>query len=385
MKNKPNFKKVLCLSVFSLVFSTITLAQTPGTWLGKTGTLAPCPTPKSTYSTTNAIGIGTSDPDGWQEIDYCNDQQNGLIVTKYNCSGIPNYLPAFPPTYDGIIQPVLPGETTGPVIFNPPLSFNLTQYNTFNAKPMIWARIENSALFQPQRSGNHTSRFIVTPYGQSGLNIENPRATLDIKCLGGRNMPAVIIGRQVVGTTNKTQHLHFVPLLSDNGYNQISVKDDQGMFFTDGMGTDGANVNGAFVIAPWANNRNPLVGGIRIDNMGNVQIHGETKTTKLNVNTTWWSDFVFNNNYKLRTLAEVETFITANKHLPDVPSETEILKNGIDVGNMQAIHMQKIEELTLYTIAQEKQLAAQQEAINKQQQEMEQLKLQVELLLQTKK
>ncbi|MDR2084568.1 MAG: hypothetical protein LBP67_06200 [Bacteroidales bacterium] len=69
-----------------------------------------------------------------------------------------------------------------------------------------------------------------------------------------------------------------------------------------------------------------------------------------------WSDYVFEDNYKLKTLKEVEAFISENKHLPDVPSAKEVKENGIDIGEMQKILLQKIEELTLYTIEQQKQI-----------------------------
>ena len=63
-----------------------------------------------------------------------------------------------------------------------------------------------------------------------------------------------------------------------------------------------------------------------------------------------WADFVFENNYKLRKLEEVEAFIKENHHLPDVPSEKEVKENGVSLGEMDAILLQKIEELTLYMI-----------------------------------
>ena len=66
-------------------------------------------------------------------------------------------------------------------------------------------------------------------------------------------------------------------------------------------------------------------------------------------------NFVFAENYKLKPLKEVEKFITKNKHLPDVPSESEVIENGISLGDMDAILLQKIEELTLYMIDLEKQ------------------------------
>ncbi|MBI9055996.1 MAG: hypothetical protein JEY96_19400 [Bacteroidales bacterium] len=63
-----------------------------------------------------------------------------------------------------------------------------------------------------------------------------------------------------------------------------------------------------------------------------------------------WADFVFNKDYKLKDLEEVENFIEENNHLPDVPSEKEVLENGIQLGEMDATLLQKIEELTLYMI-----------------------------------
>jgi hypothetical protein len=83
----------------------------------------------------------------------------------------------------------------------------------------------------------------------------------------------------------------------------------------------------------------------------------------MNVDAKWWADFVFDADYELKSLAEVEAYIAANKHLPDVPSEEEVLANGLDLGEMQAIQQQKIEELTLYIIDQEKRIAAQQKKL----------------------
>ncbi|PXY01808.1 hypothetical protein DF185_03940, partial [Marinifilum breve] len=57
-------------------------------------------------------------------------------------------------------------------------------------------------------------------------------------------------------------------------------------------------------------------------------------------------------------LKEVESFIEENKHLPDIPSEKEVLENGIAVGEMNAKLLQKIEELTLYVIEQNKKIEA---------------------------
>jgi hypothetical protein len=80
------------------------------------------------------------------------------------------------------------------------------------------------------------------------------------------------------------------------------------------------------------------------------QVAGAIKCQELEVAVTPWPDHVFQSGYTLRSLDEVETFILNNKHLPDVPSEQEVAQNGVNVGQMNATLLQKIEELTLYMI-----------------------------------
>ena len=63
-----------------------------------------------------------------------------------------------------------------------------------------------------------------------------------------------------------------------------------------------------------------------------------------------WSDYVFYDNYRLPKLSDVESYIRQNHHLPDVPSEAEVMDKGINLGEMDAILLKKIEELTLYVI-----------------------------------
>lgn len=70
--------------------------------------------------------------------------------------------------------------------------------------------------------------------------------------------------------------------------------------------------------------------------------------------TPFWADFVFEPSFKLRPLSELAQYIKLNKHLPDIPSTAEVTKNGIDLAETQALLLQKIEELTLYVIEQNK-------------------------------
>ncbi|MDP4209196.1 MAG: hypothetical protein Q8928_10320 [Bacteroidota bacterium] len=95
------------------------------------------------------------------------------------------------------------------------------------------------------------------------------------------------------------------------------------------------------------------------------------------------ADFVFEKNYKLMPLTELEQFVKEQKHLPEVASAKEMEKNGTDLGNLNTKLLQKIEELTLYTIDQQKQideLKKQNAKIEQQQQELQALKKEIEKL-----
>ncbi len=77
------------------------------------------------------------------------------------------------------------------------------------------------------------------------------------------------------------------------------------------------------------------------------------------------ADFVFEKDYNLPSLDHVEKFVKANKHLPEIPSVKEMQENGIQVSEMQILHLQKIEELTLYIIEQNKKIKALESRLSK--------------------
>lgn len=84
------------------------------------------------------------------------------------------------------------------------------------------------------------------------------------------------------------------------------------------------------------------------------------------IDPTKWADFVFDKNYSLLPLNEVEAFYLVNKHLPCVPSEKEVKENGINTADMDAVLLQKIEELTLYIVQQQKEIEQLKKEIKKQ-------------------
>jgi hypothetical protein len=75
-----------------------------------------------------------------------------------------------------------------------------------------------------------------------------------------------------------------------------------------------------------------------------------SKEVKVTVTVDGWSDFVFGSEFKLKEIEEIESFVKKNHRLPDIPSESEVIENGINLGEMDSKLLQKIEELTLYMI-----------------------------------
>lgn len=93
-------------------------------------------------------------------------------------------------------------------------------------------------------------------------------------------------------------------------------------------------------------------------------VKGKIISEEITVKVYPWSDFVFEDGYNLPTLEDVENHINEKGHLKDIPTAKEVSENGVNVGEMEAKLLQKIEELTLYTIHQEKEIKNQKE-INK--------------------
>lgn len=105
-----------------------------------------------------------------------------------------------------------------------------------------------------------------------------------------------------------------------------------------------------------------------------LAVEGSIGAREIKVQANGWSDFVFKKEYNLPTLKEVENHIIKKGHLKDIPSAKEVEENGIYLGEMDSRLLQKIEELTLYTISQEKQLKTQNSKIQKLEKENKSLK-----------
>lgn len=110
--------------------------------------------------------------------------------------------------------------------------------------------------------------------------------------------------------------------------------------------------------------------GINTDNSftGNydyaLAVNGGVLTSKVYVkDVDEWHDNVFNDDYTLMSLGDLNAYVRTNKHLPDLPSGTFVIERGYDVAEMEGLLLKKIEELTLYAIELHNQLLKQQEMI----------------------
>ena len=86
------------------------------------------------------------------------------------------------------------------------------------------------------------------------------------------------------------------------------------------------------------------VPGVKLDVIGTIRAH------EVKVCLDQGCDYVFAPDYDLMSLPELEQFITANRHLPEVAPAAEMEQNGISLSEMNALLLKKVEELTLHVI-----------------------------------
>ncbi|HAY3552584.1 hypothetical protein KRE47_15860 [Elizabethkingia meningoseptica] len=94
-----------------------------------------------------------------------------------------------------------------------------------------------------------------------------------------------------------------------------------------------------------------------------LDVNGTVHAKEVKVDMTGWADFVFHKDYELPTLDEVEKHIQEKGHLPNIPNTKEVTENGLSLGESQKLLLQKIEELTLYSIEQNKRIQKLEEKI----------------------
>lgn len=173
-------------------------------------------------------------------------------------------------------------------------------------------------------------------------NTTTPQAKLHVLADSNENADLLLQG---TGASSNAE------IMFQNANNKISVSSSGKMT----MNASSFSLTGGNVGIGCGSNRNYILavsGGIISDKVSIKNIED-------------WPDYVFEDSYEVMSIDELEQYIESNSHLPSVPSRAEVLENGIDVAEMNAILLEKIEELTLYVIELQKQMDKQQNEINK--------------------
>ena len=213
-------------------------------------------------------------------------------------------------------------------------------------------RLETGGTGTANSTVNTMGKMIVlNSSGYVGIGTSSPLTTMQIGSIwtfyNGSNK---IIGRNTYfdGTNNRRIQEGIVSRICFNENGDIA-------FQTAGSGSANSILSGLAWQSVYMKNDGSVGIGTTNTHSYKLAVAGniiaEKVVVKLQNN---WPDYVFDKNYKLHSLEEIETYIEENNHLIGVPSAEEIAENGIDIGGMNAILLQKIEELTLLMIEQNK-------------------------------
>ena len=207
-----------------------------------------------------------------------------------------------------------------------------------------------------------------------GIGTTSPKSKLDLG--SDYSDPSIYPNKITLCSGEENSYFGFGVSINDLDY----FSRGNHRFYTEYNGTPGSE---KMVIQ---SNGNVGIGTVSPGNW-KLAVNGKVRAKEVKVETGW-SDFVFNKEYELPSLQEVDNHIKEKGHLKDIPSAKEVEENGIFLGEMDAKLLQKIEELTLYTIQQEKKIEnltlykiQQEKKIEQQYKEIKKLKLLNEKLL----
>ncbi|WP_448105170.1 hypothetical protein [Pedobacter panaciterrae] len=199
-----------------------------------------------------------------------------------------------------------------------------------------------SGLYYQSEANAQVNTFPAT--GRVGIGVTNPIYPLTVMVPSNSNALSVTDGTtgliiQTISTT--TQNAGIVGAY--NGlYNDLDIRS--------------TNVVGAQLYLKTTGN----VGIGTTSPTEKLSVKGKIRAQEIKVESANWPDYVFAKDYKLPSLKETEKYIDEKGHLPGIPSAEEVKVNGIDLGEMNAKLLQKIEELTLHLIEKEKKEKVQQ-------------------------
>lgn len=239
-----------------------------------------------------------------------------------------------PGNNNGDTTPPEPTLNTSSATVSGPFQVNLSFNENINGLTGTDFQITNGAISNLSASSGASFNFTVTPNNEGNTSISLPgnRVTDDA---GNNNTASNQLN--ITYTNNSTP-----PPPTGSG---LWSSTEQNIYYDSGI--VGINMNNTQYDAEYR-----------------LMVNGDIKARRMKVTPEGWADFVFEDSYNLMPLKDVEKFIKENKHLPNVPSEKEVLTDGIYVGETNKILLQKIEELTLYIIDLEKRIKKNEEDLS---------------------
>ena len=321
------------------------------------------------------VGIGTNNPQ--QRLDITGYLDQRLRIHAINNTNNPPYYAA---RIELSGQLYVPNPTSGIPMLS---SWNLTNVNgKFGihnsgdpAFTITYGRNVGIGTFSPQykldvhgaiRSSSSVIKHTTTNKGWR-LSTTNGGSDLLFRTdpAEGAQQTRVYLkqnGNVGIGTSDPAVRLHIQGV--DNNGTTATVKVTSG---SQNMLIDGNEIDGNDgIYLNHNNNKNVILAtgggrvGIGTDNPHStykLSVNGKIRAKEIVVESGW-ADFVFDDDYALMPLEEVETYIHTHKHLPDIPSARDVEENGVSVGEMESKLLQKVEELTLYLIELKKENAA---------------------------
>lgn len=336
--------------------------------------------PTATLSTTtnpatNNVGIGTNTP---TEKFTVSGSHAGSIIQLHS-SGDDANQPA-----NLILWASEPMETyTGVGIGNNIKNYNGSQSFTLinpSAGGSYIRLLDNKINFNlVSNSGNKQEVVSIIGNGDVGIGTNSPNERLDV------------VGNIRVGNTDATEGINALSIRYGAGslnnwgslrsssatYMSFGVKADpingDGWVSSEGslnykkialtLGNDGLTLLSSTQQQTAINSPVTMSELMRISPNGNAALQGKFEAKEIKVTLTPTADFVFAEDYNLPKLEDVEKHIKEKRHLPEIASAKEMEKEGVNVGEFQIKLLQKIEELTLYTIEQNRLIKEQQKRI----------------------
>ncbi|TCC87305.1 hypothetical protein EZ428_21640 [Pedobacter frigiditerrae] len=213
--------------------------------------------------------------------------------------------------------------------------------------------------------------------GKVGIGTATPRGRLEVNdwipslVISGRKHSEAMVDNEVIGKIDFYKHYGLayaaaIKLVHAGGTSQYAQA--HLTFYT-------SSDQNPYTSIPLERMRITSTGEVAIGSIDpkgyKLAVNGNIRAKEIRVepNPATWPDYVFEADYRVGTLEELERYVKINKHLPEMPTAKEVGTNGVELGEMNRLLLKKVEELTLLLIQKDKELSVEKET-NKNQTQM---------------